>query len=94
MVKDFPIGGTFTPKTDYVDQFPLNTDERKQLKRSTAQSLNMLQKELGENYDSMKIRGKVKTFDTGYGLRVRDKNGNKIGTVYKGEEVLILERKK
>jgi hypothetical protein len=94
MVKDFPIWGVFTPETDYVDQLPLNTEERKILKKTTAQSLNSLQKELGWNYQKLKIKGKVKTFDANYGLRVRDENGNKIGTIYKGEGVRILERKK
>ena len=94
MVKDFPIWGIFTPKTDYVDQLPLNTEERKSLKKTTAQSLNLLQKELGWSYHNLNITGKVKTFDAGYGLRVRDENGNKKGTIYKWEKVRILERRK
>lgn len=46
MNNSFPRDGVFTPQTDYADQLPLNTIERAELKKSTAKSLNLLQREL------------------------------------------------
>lgn len=47
MSPSFPIGGEFTPKTNYTDRLPLNTDERLELRKNTTQSLNLLHREMG-----------------------------------------------
>ncbi len=95
MVKtDFPRDGDFAPPTDYADQSPLDTRERKELKKSTSKNLNDLNRELWGDFAKVTVLGTIKTFDKGYGLRIRDDNGDKIGTAYKWEQVRIFGRKK
>ena len=89
----FPIGGTFRPKPDYRDLPPLNTLERNDLKQKTLSALDELHKKLDWDYESKKIVWKIKTFDKGFGLRIRDDAGNRIWTASNGEEVRIVGRK-
>jgi hypothetical protein len=95
MVKtDFPRDGDFAPPTDYTDHSSLDTRERKELKKSTSKNLNDLNRELWGDFAKVTLLGTIKTFDKGYGLRIRDDNGDKIGTAYKWEQVRIFGRKK
>ncbi len=95
MVKtDFPRDGDFWPPTDYMDRSPLDTRERKELKKSTSKNLNDLNQELWGDFKKVTVLWTIKTFDKGFGLRIRDDNGDKIGTAYKWEQVRIFGRKK